>query len=818
MPGSELPNPLMTRIVDRLRWSGVASDPSVAGGSATLARAFTYLFGSGGVLVLISLLLPGAPDRTTLGIAAPAVVAVGTAALILWRFERLPHWVFVALPPFGAVLVTVAVASAGGTAVSVYAMIYFWVVLAAFSFLSRGAGIFNLVLVAIAYGGTLLLVGGTTEIELRWLLAIGALVVAGLLISAHRGHAEQLVADLRQHSEQQDVVAEVGRLALSGASLDQLAEWAAQAVTRNLRADHAGVFRLLADERMLILRAGVGWNPDVGEAATVTVEEPLLGAAIKSDRPVIANRLEGEADEERRRLDPHGHGAPATGCRRMPPSGRGASGVAVAIGRQAEPSGVLAAYSCQGARFTASDAAFLQAVANVLADAEQRREAELQARRQALLDPLTGRPTRVLFMDRLEEALLRARADGEDIAVLIVDIDDFHLVNDVSGRQVGDAILRQFAPRLRGSLVLTDTVARVGADEFAILLEHPRDRQQVISIAERILESVRAPFVAEGDTYRVSASIGIVNLDGGDVGADALIGRAETAAQSARARGHGRWEMFDEAVLERMRTRLDLSRALREAPARGELSLAVQPIRYLAGEGIHSSEVLLRWRHPQLGEVPPAEFIPVAEDSGAIVEIGAWVLGRACELAALWRADDRTRALLPLNVNVSPAQLVEHDFSRMVALALARAGASPRDLGLEITEQAVLRDHETAAVALGRLRDMGVRILLDDFGTGYSSLNHLKQLPIDAVKIDRSFIVDSVSEPRGAAIISAITAMAGAFVIEVIAEGVESSDHVEALRSLGCLVGQGYYLGRPVAPESLASSDPVAARASSIDA
>ena len=794
------------KIAARARWERGGLAP-VSEDPVAKARAFAYLFGLGGLLVLLTVPLARPEADFELGLVAAALAACAAAVLILRGLERIPRSLFSALPTLGFILITICVLSGGGVLGAAYAVLYLGVVVAAFSLLNLRAGLLSLAAAAAGYGAALLLSEGGTEVTLRWLIAVGALTVAGLLIAALRDRTEHLLGALRRHGGQQDVVAEIGRRALAGAEPGQLARWAARSAADGLGADHAGVFQFAAGEDAMVLRAGVGWNPEVGERARIRPDAPLLGAALLRTGAVIDNDL-GPEGGERRRSIPHRHGAPASGCRRLPPNGGGASGIAVAIRGGESPAGVLAAYSCRGQRFEPSDAAFMQAVANVLADAERRREAELLARRQGLLDPLTGRPNRTLFMDRLEEAMLRARAHNTDLAVLALDIDDLETINEASGSAVGDALLRALPARIRGSLTMTDTVARIGGDEFAVLCEEPRGCENAAEVAESILRSLGEPIEVGAEHYRLSACIGIAHFDGGEEDPDELLRLAEAALATARARGPGISELFDPGSRNRVLTRDRIQRALRGAAGGDELSLALQPIYYLPGRLPHSTEALLRWHSPELGQVPPRELIAAAEQSGAIAEIDAWVLEQASRLAASWRLDDEARRLLPVNVNVASRQLAQPGFAAMVAEQLGRASASPRDLGLEITEAALEDDYDGAAATLGELRAMGVKVLLDNFGTASSSLTHLRRLPIDAVKIDRSFVAGAATEPRDGAIINAIASLASSFQIEVIGLGVETAEQVEALRGHGCLLGQGHYLAEPAPAESHFDSAP----------
>lgn len=567
----------------RIRWQGgtvalLSEDP------AAKARIAAYQFAAGGCLILLTAPLAFPRADFGAGLILSGVAALAAAALVLWAFERIPARLFAALPIVGALLITACVLSAGDSAGTAYATLYFWLVFACFSLFPLRNGLASLALAAAGYGLALALADGLRggELLLSWLVVVTALTVTGLLSAALRDRWEHRVLELRRRGGRQDVVAEVGHRALAGADLTQLADWAASSVAESLGADHAGVFQIAAGEDTLLLRAGVGWNPEIGRRTEVPIDEPLLRGALEADGPLTANDV-GAGGDERRRLDPHRHGAPASGCRRLPPTGGGATGIAVAIRGNGPAIGVLAAYSCRGQQFQPSDAEFIESVANVLADAERRRAVELLSRREALLDPLTGRPNRVLFMDRLEEALLRARSQPTDLAVLIVDIDEFRSINEASGTDAGDALLRAFPARIRRSLAMTDTVARIGGDEFALLCESPGGRAKASAVAESILRSLDEPFAVGEEKFKVSACVGVVHFDGGDESAEQLLALAASANQRARDNGPGCRELFDHRDQGKLQTRLGINHALRDAARRGEFSIAIQPVYYLPG-------------------------------------------------------------------------------------------------------------------------------------------------------------------------------------------------------------------------------------------
>jgi diguanylate cyclase (GGDEF)-like protein len=418
---------------------------------------------------------------------------------------------------------------------------------------------------------------------------------------------------------------------------------------------------------------------------------------------------------------------------------------------------------------------------NALAQAN---ESAATIRHQAQHDALTGLPNRILFVERVEQAM---RAGG-DQAVLFVDLDDFKRVNDSLGHAAGDELLVAVARRLRASLRDTDTAARLGGDEFAVLV-HDGGVELASKVASRIIAALREPVEVSGTRMPVQASVGIATaLQQRDT--DALLRNADVAMYAAKEGGKGRFAVFEPAMHDRLRDRVGLEADLRRALERGELVLAYQPLVSLADGGVVGAEALVRWQHPTRGLLSPAAFLPVAEESGLILPLGRWVLREACRQVGQWTSGHGGRRL-PISVNLSAHQLHHPGLVDEVVGALADTGLDPGALVLEVTESAVLRDHEVVAARLGALRARGVRIALDDFGTGYSSLSHLLYLPVDQLKIDRSFV------RADDAIVAAILQLGQRLGLEVVAEGVETQAQAERLLALGCQLVQGYHFGRP---------------------
>jgi diguanylate cyclase (GGDEF)-like protein/PAS domain S-box-containing protein len=443
----------------------------------------------------------------------------------------------------------------------------------------------------------------------------------------------------------------------------------------------------------------------------------------------------------------------------------------------------------------AADIDFVQALANILADAIQRRASEDDIRYQAVHDPLTSLPNRVLFLDRLGQALGRP---GAQVAVVLLDIDNFKLVNDSLGHGAGDELLMKIAPRLDTALRPGDTIARLGGDEFLVLLERVPDERAAARVAERIVSAFEAPFQLSAGEHFAKASLGIAMSNGEDSLPAGLIRDADAAMYQAKARGRGRFEIFDRAMRARTVERLSVENDLRRALERDELRVSYQPIVSLRDGSVASVEALLRWEHPKRGVVLPAEFISVAEESGLIEPIGRWVLEAACTQAALWHALRPDSRPLGISVNLSVRQFTQRDLEATVAQTLDATGIEPSSLCLEITESVLLEEPEGVSDTLRRLARLGVRFVLDDFGTGYSSLAHLQKFPVDALKIDRSFISGLKSSEEGEMLIRTLVQLGKALAIETFAEGIEEQDELAVLREEDCDSGQGFLFARPM--------------------
>jgi diguanylate cyclase (GGDEF)-like protein/PAS domain S-box-containing protein len=431
----------------------------------------------------------------------------------------------------------------------------------------------------------------------------------------------------------------------------------------------------------------------------------------------------------------------------------------------------------------------------------KRKMAEERAEFLATRDALTGLPNRVLLHDRLEQGVANAARHHTGFAFMFIDLDRFKTINDSLGHHVGDELLKGVAGRLTACVRASDTVARLGGDEFAVILENLRDDDDegAQQVAEKMIASMGAPMLVEGQTLTTSCSIGIslFPTDGRD--SATLMKNADVAMYYAKEKGRNNYQFFSADMNTRAQERLSVENYLRLALRRNELVLHYQPRVSLVNGELVGVEALIRWQHPRRGLLSPEKFIEVAEDSGLIVPIGEWVLEAACRQVKAWH--ERVKPGLRVSVNLSVGQVVNGErLFRAVQTAIERAGIEPGILELELTESHLMQNIEEKAALLNRLGDLGVGVAIDDFGTGYSSLSYLKQLPVDAIKIDSSFVRDIGIDPNDEAIIKAILAMAHSLRLSVVAEGVETEHQFRALKALGCDEFQGFYEAPALSP------------------
>ncbi len=432
-------------------------------------------------------------------------------------------------------------------------------------------------------------------------------------------------------------------------------------------------------------------------------------------------------------------------------------------------------------------------------DITERKRAEEQLLHDALHDGLTGLPNRALFMDHLRHAVERARRSKEySFAVLFLDLDRFKVVNDSLGHLAGDELLVAIARRLEGCARSIDTVARLGGDEFTVLLEDLKEPGEAVQLVERIQRAISAPFKLGAQEVFTTASIGIAPGETGYERAEDILRDADTAMYRAKSLGKARHEIFDRGMHAHALNLLHIETDLRRAVERGEMRLHYQPIVSLGTQRIIGFEALVRWQHSRRGLVSPMDFIPVAEETGLIVPIGQWVLTEACRQMSEWQHQDPARRPLFVSVNLSAKQFTQPDLLGQIKRALRETGLDPRSLRLEITESVVMENVETVTDALRQLRALGVELSIDDFGTGYSSLSYLHRLPVDTLKVDRSFVSQMSQNDENREIVRTIVTLARSLGLKVVAEGIETSEQMAQLLALECDGGQGYLFSRAV--------------------
>lgn len=579
-------------------------------------------------------------------------------------------------------------------------------------------------------------------------------------------------AELENRAAQREVVVELGQSALGDEDLSVLMDNVVRSIASTLAVSDCHILEYVSETADFLTSSGVG---------------RLFDGVRAADSPV--------ADVAERSL---------TLGSDVADDGQSA---AVVIGEPDNPWGILLVHGAQREHeFMSYDMQFLKAIAHVIASAIGRQRDRGELVHQALHDSLTGLPNRTLMLDRLDHALARAgrkRETENSVAVAFLDLDHFKVVNDSLGHASGDELLVSIAKRLTAAVRPGDTVARFGGDEFVIICEDIDRDEDLDEFACRIIDEVSQPLMLGDREVIQTASIGIARAGAPMDTPEHLVANADAAMYRAKERGRARHELFDEAMRSRSITRLENVTAMRRALERDELRVYYQPIVSLATGDPIGMEALLRWIHPVRGLVYPEEFIPDAEDTGMIRTYGAWVLDHACKQAATW--DEMfPQERMYIAVNLSARQLTDPHLVDTVRGALGDSGLEPNRLSLEITESVLMDDAELSLETLRTLRDIGVGLAVDDFGTGYSSLSYLRQLPVDALKIDRSFVDGLGSEAEDSAIVEAIISMARALGLGVVAEGVETTDQLTELRRLGCTAAQGHLFSEAQPPASLA--------------
>jgi diguanylate cyclase (GGDEF)-like protein/PAS domain S-box-containing protein len=593
----------------------------------------------------------------------------------------------------------------------------------------------------------------------------------------------------RRRAAQQDAVARLSQRAITEQDFDALARATVATITDALGVALAGLSAIEDDDSGLVFISGAaGHDPE--DVVAARIDEAHALHTLTRLGPVVVHDTAAEERFDASDLVARGI----------------ASGVTVLVAGEGEkPYGVLGMYDTAPRAFGEDDLAFLHSVANVLTGALRRLAAERSVRHQALHDPLTQLPNRSLLLDRLRLALARHRRRGEGwVAVLYLDLDDFKGVNDSLGHGAGDTLLRALAPRLSLALRPSDTLARLAGDEFAVLCEGLDEVTESVAIAERLLDVVSWPMDVAGVELRPSASIGIALAGpGAAVDPEDLVRDAGVAMYRAKRRGHGHFEIFDDHMRAETVERVALTGELRHAIEHGGLRLVYQPMVGFDARRTTSFEALVRWTHPERGEIGPGRFIPLAEQHGLIEPLGRWVLNEALDQLRRWRDAGLPMGDMSMSVNVSRVQLSRPGLAEEIFAALAERSLPAEQLVVEVTESAVMDDPDVAHETLDALSAAGVRIALDDFGVGQSSLACLRDLPLDVLKLDRGFITSLASSRQAAAIVRAVCEMARTLGFTVVAEGIETAMQADVVERLGCDVGQGFLYSHGVRPEEV---------------
>ncbi|HEX6411551.1 MAG TPA: EAL domain-containing protein [Burkholderiales bacterium] len=602
-----------------------------------------------------------------------------------------------------------------------------------------------------------------------------------IVVTISRDITERKRAEQRQaaHLRYQERVARFGQAALVKSDAAELVEKAVQAALEALGAEAVAYFEPGRGAGELVVRAVVGI---VGAGPGVISGGP--------DDPMIQAMRAGT------RLVAEGAHLPVPWARGM------GSAALVPVRSDEKVRGVLCACYKTRDAFGAEELNFIEATASVLATALQRIDSEGRLAYLAQFDPLTGLPNRTLLADRFSQMIMQAKRRNAPLAALFIDLDEFKMVNDTLGHAGGDALLKEVAVRLQSTVRTGDTVARISGDEFAIVLADLARPEDAALIAQKVLDRLAGAVEVHGNEVFITASVGIAAFPADGADAETLLGAADAAMYRAKQSGRNAYQFFTADINQRSRQRAQLGNELRRALERDEFMLVYQPKFHLAERRASGAEALLRWKHPERGIVSPVEFIPVLEETGLIVQVGEWVMRRACEDLKRWQAAGLTVG--PISVNLSARQFRQQDLDVRIKELVAGAAVSPALLELEITESHLMQDPDHAIRVMRALADAGLRIAIDDFGTGYSSLAYLTRFPLSSLKIDRSFVKDMASDKADATIVRTIIEMAHTLGFTVVAEGVETEEQAAFLRALRCEHAQGYLFARPMPAQEVA--------------
>lgn len=648
------------------------------------------------------------------------------------------------------------------------------------------------------------------RVEERLLKADGTPVwvdVSASLVEDHRGHpkyyfTQMLDITARREAEhqaaaqstRQAAIADIGHAAVQGAAIETLSEQVADVAAELLRLDAAVLVECQPGlARCRLLAAKGPWASDYAEVKAGSW--PLVRSALTRGEPVA---VEDWMTEERFHM---------TGVERRLEA---RSAVAVVVRGHPKPFGVLLGESKTPRKFTADEVNFLRGLSNAVAAAVEQQRAQEEVAHAATHDALTGLPNRALLMDLLRHSLAQRRRPGSEVAVAIIDLDRFGLVNESLGHELGDQLLRQIAARFSSVLRVWDTLARFTSDEFALICEELQNERAAIRVVERLLASLEEPFRIANELVTITGTVGIT-ITGRDQSAESALRDAQAAVHRAKERSPGGYQLFDSEVHERTAGRLRTENALRRAIGSDELSIAYQPVVASRSRRIVGAEALLRWNHPDWGPVSPVEFIPIAEESGVIIPLGRFVLSEGMRQLGRWRAEGRT---VQLGLNISSRQLYDDALVELTAAILRQTGLPAESVIFELTETALVADEEAALEVMQAIKELGIRLALDDYGTGWASLGYLSTFPFDVVKLDRTLIRTIEASRKDEIIVASTIEMGHALDLIVVAEGVETREQDAKLRELGCDLVQGYYHAHPMPPDELAGlpawSDPTA--------